>query len=182
MGLCFGFRRKMLTARWGFSYCWAVLALKQSLFSFLHCPPQLGLSRELGGERTRIADPDQPTRDPIPHGVMLNNRTGGVGQRATVPQGMAGHRLASSEQLRCASLLVTFLLNCPYLNPGVLAHFPGLYPAHLIGMSKQLYHAQLLARLNHNSVLLKRATSHTCSPSVSRSSSHSGTTSTVQQW
>jgi len=78
MVLCFGFsiRIMILTHRW-FNCCRALLLiLSQGFFSFLYCPASeeavcaQGSSR---GNRTRRADPNQPKKYSISHGMTCGS-------------------------------------------------------------------------------------------------------------
>jgi len=66
--------------------------------------------KELGGNSTRAADPNQPKGCLIPYGIMLDSKTWGswpVGVAAA--QGLAGHWSVGGEQLHCASLVLCIL-------------------------------------------------------------------------
>lgn len=110
MMLCFGFKRKpVLTTDWCFRGCRAVLTLSQGLFCLLCCPAsveELGLQKELKGDRNRTDDLGWPKGHSILYDVMQSNKTGGAdwGGGPATAWGLAGHCLVSGEQLHCTSL------------------------------------------------------------------------------
>lgn len=77
----YGAGTKMLITRQWCNCCWVVLTVSQGHFSFSDCPAREGMDvhKELRGDRTRTAHPNWPKGCPIPHGMMLNYKTGGVG-------------------------------------------------------------------------------------------------------
>jgi len=104
--------RTMLITHHCVSCCRPVLTLSQGHFSS-SCSPaseELGVHRELGGGRTRTADPNWPKRCPKPCGVMLGSGTGRAGWGDAVAQGWSGCWSAGGEQLCCASLFVLFYI------------------------------------------------------------------------
>lgn len=72
----------MLITHQCFSCCRALLTQSQGLFSFLCSPASkgAGVHWELGGDRTRTDGSVWPKGYSIPC-IMLNNKTGGIGQR-----------------------------------------------------------------------------------------------------
>lgn len=114
-----------------FSYCWAVLTLRQGHFNFSCCP-----MRE-GDERGTICW--EGTDDPNWPGslTLLRNWMG------------TGWWVVSNCILY--HLYIYYYLPCLYLNPQVL-HFSSslLHPTGR-GVSEKLCGAELPARLNHNS-------------------------------
>lgn len=142
--LYFGFRMRItLVTHRCFNYWWAALILHQGRFSFSCCPAckELLVHKELPGDRIRTADADWP-RDIQHHMVLgwaikLEELTG----RAELLKDWLGinWQVVSScivHCLFCAFFLFllsfassprpfffSFLFNCPYLSPLVLALF-----------------------------------------------------------
>lgn len=94
--------------------------------------------KKMGEDTARTADSNWPKGHSIPYGIMLNNKTGKVGQERPISaQRLAGHHSASDEQLQCTSLGLHILLSLSlslffflsfsvllnYLNPLVLPFF-----------------------------------------------------------
>lgn len=81
---------------------------------------------ELEGVRTSTADLNWPKGCLLPYGIMLSNKTWGVGWWAAAAWELTWHWLVRGEQFHCASLLPiiiiiipssSVLLNSLYLNP-----------------------------------------------------------------
>ena len=97
----------------------------------------MGVHKEMGGGRTRIADPNWPEGYLIPYGVMQNNKMGELAGRAAVAWGLAGvsqlvvsncivhHSLGIFILLLLIIIIIITLsfslpLNCLYLSLRVL--------------------------------------------------------------
>ena len=108
-------------------------------FSSSHCSASEGLEvhKELGGGRTRTADPDWPKGCPIPHSVTMKNKTGGVaGGQPVLRVCLAIGQLVVSDctvhllgfySFLCLLVFLFFLLNFPHLNSWVLTLSPFLF-------------------------------------------------------
>lgn len=64
-----------------------MLTLSQAPHAALQAS-RLGVDQELGGDTARTAGPRGPAGCPLPHGIILGNRNGGVGQGRAV-----GHKI-----------------------------------------------------------------------------------------
>lgn len=95
---------------------------------------RLCVHKELGGDRTRTADPDWTKGCPIPYGVMLNHKTGGAGRGVCCCLETGWASVSWLVVSNCVEYQICFfffpstlffylLLRCPYINLQVLPLF-----------------------------------------------------------